>query len=179
MSRYKLLTACIASLIAPISTVVAGADLGWMWVQYPWAYSANSNAWVYMDPSQSGLWMYDFGRDEWQLLQRDDSTCDCFNNRPTIDSIVGKTIFIETDWVGESFILRKENDVYSILWRTHGSGVYIVKEEVYPVTVASPYQIRFQSSDEALPKGSFKLSMDCCGNFQMYLNGIRIAVNRF
>ena len=71
----------------------------------------------------------------------------CFGDeRPTIDSLIGKRIHIEDAFAGQSFTLlkgRKGKQEYIVEWIRSGTGVPSIRSHKCKVRVISNYQLRF------------------------------------
>ena len=65
------------------------------------------------------------------------------DDRPTIDSLIGKKIFIEDSFAGQSFTLSKKKKDYMVSWVRHGSLVRAIRSQTSKVRLDSKYQFRF------------------------------------
>lgn len=94
--------------------------------------------------------------------------------RPTIDSLLGKKIWIEDAFAGQSFTLRKEKKNYFVEWIRHGSGVTVIRSQKCKVQLDSNYQFRFRLDHPEEFKNQFMVSVHAIDEIKVYLNGIRI-----
>lgn len=98
--------------------------------------------------------------------------------RPTIDSLLGKKIWIEDAFAGQSFTLRKEKKNYFVEWIRHGAGVPEIRTNQCKVRLDSKYQFRFALTHPEEKNGEFMVSISNGGIIKVYHNGIRIYANR-
>ena len=98
------------------------------------------------------------------------------DDRPTIDSLIGKTIFIEDSFAGQSFTLSKKKKDYMVSWVRHGSGVPVIGSQKCKVRLDSNYQFRF-SLDHREKNHEFMVTIHRKDEIKVYLNGVRIHVD--
>ena len=96
--------------------------------------------------------------------------------RPTIDSLIGKKIWIEDAFAGQSFTLQKEKKNYFVEWIRHGSGVSVIRNQKCKVQLDSNYQFRFRLDHPEEFKNQFMVSVHAIDEIKAYVNGIRIQV---
>ena len=94
--------------------------------------------------------------------------------RPTIDSLIGKKIWIEDTFAGQSFTLQKERKNYFVKWIRHGSGVSEIRSQKCKVRLDSNYQFRFSLNHPEESKHQFMVSIPAKDEVKVYVNGIRI-----
>ncbi len=102
------------------------------------------------------------------------------NDRPTIDSLIGKKIFIEDAFAGQSFTLIKGpngNKDYKVEWIRHGSLVAAIRSQTCKVRLDSKYQFRFSLAHPEEKNGDFMVSIHSKDEIKVYLNGVRIHVD--
>lgn len=100
------------------------------------------------------------------------------NDRPTIDSLIGEEIVMETGWTGCSFTLWKTRDgAYTVLWRDFGSGVAVINEERFKVQVRSDYQFLFKLKSKK-KVNVMVVSMGDQGEFKVYVDGFRVHAKK-
>ena len=106
------------------------------------------------------------------------SICCYAGDRPTIKSLVGKRIWIEDAFAGQSFTLLKGgsngNEEFKVLWQRHGSGVPDIRTQKFKVRLDSKYQYRFILDHPEEKNGEFVVSIFNGDKIKVYLNGIRI-----
>ena len=96
------------------------------------------------------------------------------DDRPTIDSLIGKKIWIEDTFAGQSFTLQKEKKNYFVEWIRHGSGVSEIRSQKCKVRLDSNYQLRFSLDHPEDFKHQFMVSIRAKDEIKVYVNGIRI-----
>ena len=96
------------------------------------------------------------------------------DDRPSIDSLIGKTIWIEDAFAGQSFTLQKEKKNYFVEWIRHGSGVSDIRSQKCKVRLDSNYQFRFNLDHPEDFKHQFIVSIREKDEIKAYVNGIRI-----
>ena len=106
------------------------------------------------------------------------SICCYAGDRSTIKSLVGKRIWIEDAFAGQSFTLLKVgsngNEEFKVLWKRHGSGVPEIRMQKFKVRLDSKYQYRFILDHPEEKNGEFMVSIFNGDKIKVYLNGIRI-----
>jgi hypothetical protein len=98
-------------------------------------------------------------------------------DRPTLDSLVGEQIQIETGWTGYAFTLKKADGKYTISWKEFGSGVPVVRTAEFDVKVKSDYQFQFQLKRET-KVNEILVSLGDRGEFKVYSDGMRIYAEK-
>ncbi|MBT3568727.1 MAG: hypothetical protein HN494_07765 [Opitutae bacterium] len=102
------------------------------------------------------------------------------DKRPTIDSLVGKQIYIEDAFAGQSFTLLKglngDKD-YKVEWIRHGSAVPAIRSQTCKVRLDGKYQYRFTLDHPEEKNGEFTVSISAKDDIKVYLNGVRIHVD--
>ena len=96
------------------------------------------------------------------------------DDRPTIDTLIGKKIYIEDAFAGQSFTLQKEKKNYFVEWVRHGSGVPEIRSPKCKVQLDSNYQFRFSLDHPEDFKHQFLLSIQSTDEIMVYVNAIRI-----
>ena len=96
------------------------------------------------------------------------------DDRPTIDSLIGKKICIEDAFAGQSFTLQKEKKNYFVKWIRHGSGVSEIRSQKCKVQLDSNYQYCFSLDHPEEFKHQFMVSIRAKEEIKVYVNGIRI-----
>lgn len=96
------------------------------------------------------------------------------DDRPTINTLIGKKIYIEDAFAGQSFILQKEKENYFVKWIRHGSGVSEIRSQKCKVRLDSNYQFRFSLDHPEDFKNQFMVSIRAKDEIKVYVNGIRI-----
>jgi len=96
------------------------------------------------------------------------------DDRPKIDSLIGKKIWIEDAFAGQSFTLQKEKKNYFVKWIRHGSGVSEIRSQKCKVRLDSNYQFRFSLDHLEDFKHQFMVSIRSRGEIKVYVNGIQI-----
>jgi len=102
------------------------------------------------------------------------------DDRPTVDSLIGKQIYVEDAFAGQSFTLLKGlngNDDYKVEWIRHGSGVPVIRSQTCKVRLVSKYQYRFSLDHPEEKKGDFMVSISGKDVIKVYLNGVRIHID--
>ena len=102
------------------------------------------------------------------------------DDRPTIDSLIGKRIFIEDSFAGQSFTLLKGvngNEDYKVEWIRHGSAVPAIRSQTCKVRLDGKYQYRFSLDHPEEKNGEFMVSISGKDKIKVYLNGVRIHVD--
>ena len=102
------------------------------------------------------------------------------DDRPTIDSLIGKQIYIEDAFAGQSFALLKGlngNKDYKVEWIRHGSAVPAIRSQTCKVWLDGKYQFRFSLDHPEEKKGEFMVSIHSKDEIKVYLNGVRIHID--
>jgi len=102
------------------------------------------------------------------------------DDRPTIDSLIGKQIYVEDAFAGQSFTLLKGlngNKDYKVEWIRHGSGVPAIRSQTCKVRLDGKYQYRFTLDLPEEKNGEFTVSISAKDDIKVYLNGVRIHVD--
>ena len=102
------------------------------------------------------------------------------DDRPTIDSLIGKQIYVEDAFAGQSFTLLKGlhgNKDYKVEWIRHGSAVPAIRSQTCKVRLVSKYQFRFRLDHPEEKKGDFMVSISGKDEIKVYLNGVRIHID--
>jgi hypothetical protein len=99
------------------------------------------------------------------------------DDRPTVESLVGVEYSVEDRWAGMSFMLEQDMSGYSLVWRTHGSGVRVISETRHPVEVCSPWLIESNIGDGD-PCHDFMVGIHEGGEVRAFLNGIRVYITK-
>ena len=99
------------------------------------------------------------------------------DDRPTIDSLIGKRIFIEDTFAGQSFTLSKKKKDYTVSWVRHGSLVEMIRSQTCKVRLDSKYQFRFNLDHPEEKNHEFMVSVSGKDEIKVYLNGIRIHID--
>ena len=102
------------------------------------------------------------------------------DDRPTIDSLIGKQIYVEDAFAGQSFTLLKGlngNKDYKVEWIRHGSAVPAIRSQTCKVRLVSKYQYRFSLNHPEEKKGDFMVSISGKDVIKVYLNGVRIHID--
>ena len=102
------------------------------------------------------------------------------DDRPTIDSLIGKQIYVEDAFAGQSFTLLKGlngNKDYKVEWIRHGSAVPAIRSQTCKVRLVSKYQFRFSLDHPEEKNGEFTVSISVKDEIKVYLNGVRIHVD--
>jgi len=102
------------------------------------------------------------------------------DDRPTIDSLIGKQIYIEDAFAGQSFTLLKGlngNKDYMVEWIRHGSAVPAIRSQKCKVRLDGKYQFRFSLDHPEEKNGEFMLSISGKDVIKVYLNGVRIHID--
>jgi hypothetical protein len=101
-------------------------------------------------------------------------------DRPTIDSLIGKQIYVEDAFAGQSFTLLKGlngNKDYKVEWIRHGSLVAAIRSQTCKVRLVSKYQFRFSLDHLEEKNGDFMVSISGKDEIKVYLNGVRIHID--
>jgi hypothetical protein len=101
-------------------------------------------------------------------------------DRPTIDSLIGKQIYVEDAFAGQSFTLLKGlngNTDYKVEWIRHGSAVPAIRSQTCKVRLVSKYQFRFRLDHPEEKNGDFMVSISGKDEIKVYLNGVRIHID--
>jgi hypothetical protein len=101
-------------------------------------------------------------------------------DRPTIDSLIGKQIYVEDAFAGQSFTLLKGlngNKDYKVEWIRHGSAVPAIRSQTCKVRLDGKYQFRFILDHPEEKNGEFTVSISAKDDIKVYLNGVRIHVD--
>ena len=102
------------------------------------------------------------------------------DDRPTIDSLIGKQIYIEDAFAGQSFALLKGlngNKDYKVEWIRHGSAVPAIRSQTCKVRLDGKYQFRFSLDHPEEKNGDFMISISGKDEIKVYLNGVRIHID--
>ena len=102
------------------------------------------------------------------------------DDRPTIDSLIGKQIYVEDAFAGQSFTLLKGlngNKDYKVEWIRHGSAVPAIRSQTCKVRLVSKYQFRFSLDHPEEKNGDFMVSISGKDEIKVYLNGVRIHID--
>ena len=102
------------------------------------------------------------------------------DGRPTVDSLIGKQIYVEDAFAGQSFTLLKGlngNKDYKVEWIRHGSAVPAIRSQTCKVRLVSKYQFRFSLEHPEEKNGDFTLSISGQDEIKVYLNGVRIHID--
>lgn len=99
------------------------------------------------------------------------------DDRPTIDSLIGKRIFIEDAFAGQSFTLSKQKKDYTVSWVRHGSAAPAIRSQKCKVRLDSNYQFRFSLDHPDEKNHEFMVSIYSKDEIKVYLNGVRIYVD--
>ena len=102
------------------------------------------------------------------------------DDRPTIDSLIGKQIYVEDAFAGQSFTLLKGlngNKDYKVEWIRHGSAVPAIRSQTCKVRLDGKYQFRFSLDHPEEKKGDFMVSISGKDEIKVYLNGVRIHID--
>ena len=102
------------------------------------------------------------------------------DDRSTIDSLIGKQIYVEDAFAGQSFTLLKGlngNKDYMVEWIRHGSAVPAIRSQKCKVRLDGKYQFRFSLDHPEEKNGEFMLSISGKDVIKVYLNGVRIHVD--
>ena len=102
------------------------------------------------------------------------------DDRPSIDSLIGKQIYVEDAFAGQSFTLLKglngDKD-YKVEWIRHGSAVPAIRSQTCKVRLDGKYQYRFTLDHPEEKNGEFTVSISAKDDIKVYLNGVRIHVD--
>ncbi len=102
------------------------------------------------------------------------------DDRPTIDSLIGKQIYVEGAFAGQSFTLLKGlngNKDYKVEWIRHGSAVPAIRSQTCKVRLDGKYQFRFSLAHPEEKNGDFMVSISGKDEIKVYLNGVRIHID--
>ena len=102
------------------------------------------------------------------------------DDRPTIDSLIGKQIYVEDAFAGQSFTLLKGlngNKDYKVEWIRHGSAVPAIRSQKCKVRLDGKYQFRFSLDHPEEKNGDFMVSISGKDEIKVYLNGVRIHID--
>ena len=102
------------------------------------------------------------------------------DDRPTIDSLIGKQVYVEDAFAGQSFTLLKGlngNKDYKVEWIRHGSAVPAIRSQTCKVRLVSKYQFRFRLDHPEEKNGDFMVSISGKDEIKVYLNGVRIHID--
>ena len=103
------------------------------------------------------------------------------DDRPTIDSLIGKQVYVEDAFAGQSFTLLKGlngNKDYKVEWIRHGSAVPAIRSQTCKVRIDGKYQFRFSLDHPEEKNGDFMVSISGRDEIKVYLNGVRIHIDR-
>ena len=102
------------------------------------------------------------------------------DDRSTIDSLIGKQIYLEDAFAGQSFTLLKGfngNNDYKVEWIRHGSAVLAMRSQTCKVRLDSKYQFCFSLAHPEEKNGNFMVSISGKKEIKVYLNGVRIHID--
>ena len=102
------------------------------------------------------------------------------DDRPTIDALIGKRIYVEDAFAGQSFTLLKGlngNKDYKVEWIRHGSAVPAIRSQTCKVRLDGKYQFRFILDHLEEKNGEFTVSISAKDDIKVDLNGVRIHVD--
>ena len=102
------------------------------------------------------------------------------DDRPTVDSLIGKQIYVEDAFAGQSFTLLKGlngNKDYKVEWIRHGSAVPAIRSQTCKVRLDGKHQYRFSLDHPEEKKGDFMVSISGKDEIKVYLNGVRIHID--
>ena len=102
------------------------------------------------------------------------------DDRPTVDSLIGKRIYVEDAFAGQSFTLLKGlngNKDYKVEWIRHGSAVPAIRSQTCKVRLDGKYQFRFSLDHPEEKKGDIMVSISGKDEIKVYLNGVRIHID--
>jgi hypothetical protein len=102
------------------------------------------------------------------------------DDRPTIDSLIGKQIYVEDAFAGQSFTLLKGlngNKDYKVEWIRHGSLVTAIRSKTCKVRLDGKYQFRFSLDHPEEKNHEFMVSVSGKDEIKVYLNGVRIHID--
>ena len=102
------------------------------------------------------------------------------DDRPSIDSLIGKQIYVEDAFAGQSFTLLKGlngNKDYKVEWIRHGSAVPAIRSQTCKVRLDGKYQYRFTLDHPEEKNGEFTVSISAKDDIKVYLNGVRIHID--
>jgi hypothetical protein len=104
------------------------------------------------------------------------------DDRPTIDSLVGREIFIRDGWAGQSMKVAKLQNEYQVIRTYFGSGRPVVGTVTYRAQAVSEYQLRFSEIDRVsgvaakdLRYEEFVLSIIDTNNILLLHNGLQVV----
>jgi len=84
---------------------------------------------------------------------------------------------VEDTWTGQSFTLKKNNKKLFVVWKKFGSGVPVVSEVKYPVTIKSKWQYIFFIPHKS-SQNEVKVSIHDKNIIKVYINNIRIYAKK-
>ena len=102
------------------------------------------------------------------------------DDRPTVDSLIGKQIYVEDALAGQSFTLLKGlngSKDYRVEWIRQGSAVPAIRSQTCKVRLDGKYQFRFSLDHPEEKKGDFTVSISGKNDIKVYLNGVRIHID--
>ena len=102
------------------------------------------------------------------------------DDRPTMGSLIGKQIYIEDAFAGQSFTLLKGlngNKDYKVEWIRHGSLVTAIRSKTCKVRLDGKYQFRFSLDHPEEKNHEFMVSVSGKDEIKVYLNGVRIHID--
>ena len=102
------------------------------------------------------------------------------DDRPSIDSLIGKQIYVEDAFAAQSFTLLKGlngNKDYKVEWIRHGSLVTAIRSKTCKVRLDGKYQFRFSLDHPEEKNHEFMVSVSGKDEIKVYLNGVRIHID--
>ncbi len=106
----------------------------------------------------------------------------CADDLSTIDSLVGREIFISDGWAGQSLKVVKADDGYQVIRTFYGSGRPVVGTATYRARAAGRYQLRFPATSDSGGVGQrktvgeeFILTIVEGNRIQLLFNGLQIV----
>ena len=102
------------------------------------------------------------------------------DDRPTIDSLIGKQVYVEDAFAGQSFTLLngfKGKKDYMVEWIRHGSGVPVIRSQKCKVRLDSKHLFRFSLDHPEEKNHEFMVTISSKDEIKVYLNGVRIHVD--
>src|SRR5688572_12662619 len=95
------------------------------------------------------------------------------DDRPTIQSLVGRNFYIEDDSTGQELAFRQKGESLVAVWRILGSGRPVISEVEYPVEVRSAWQVRFEVELNDKSRAKIKVGITSPSEIRIHLNGVR------
>lgn len=94
----------------------------------------------------------------------------------SFDALVGKELMVDNHWAGESFMLERSNEKFSVCHTIFGSGVPVTSRTSYPVYPLSERKIGFSISPEkGSDKFEFTFALTQEGELEMFHEGYKLA----